>query len=102
MFNNGYNFKISSDSHLNQIRDWLNNYHNPLTWTQTVNVIPNLSLFNFTYQTSPMIFLDCYNHSRYYGTYSNEQYLNAYNEYKLNQLSSLKDFVLNTKKDLYE
>ncbi|MBR4486663.1 hypothetical protein IKS57_04930 [bacterium] len=49
-----------------------------------------------------MIFLDCYNHSRYYGTYSNEQYLNAYNEYKLNQLSSLKDFVLNTKKDLYE
>lgn len=104
IFNEGYDFVNNKNNHLDEIRSWLNNYHNPLIWTKTVNLIPNLSLFNFVYQTQPMIFLDCYNHCRFYGTYSNLQYQDAYNEYKLNQLSNVNLSNLNyiKRKDNYE
>ena len=48
----------------------LNKINKVMHWSKTVDLIPNLSVYNMQAQVNPMCFLSCYDHSRYYGQYS--------------------------------
>ena len=49
-------------------------------WSKTVDLIPNLNIYNMQAQVYPMCFLSCYAHSRYYGQYSASSLQQTFND----------------------
>ena len=64
---------ISNNKQLNRINKIMH-------WSKTVNLVPNLNIFNMQAQAYPMCFLSCYNHSRYYGQYDANSLQQVFNE----------------------
>lgn len=70
---------VSDNKQLNQINKIMH-------WSKTVNLIPNLNIYNMQAQVDPMCFLSCYAHSRYYGQYSASNLQQTFNDAKQLQI----------------